>query len=542
MLDQSNSELDFSRLPKGVSSFPILREENCIYVDKTALIASLAKNERYVFLSRPRRFGKSLLVSTLASLFEHGLRDFKGLAIEKIWKDKTYPVVRLDFSSLKGAENKEGFRLALEKQLSVCFAPIGFSCSEKDRPIFMDLLTAFLKSPPCGPFVLLIDEYDAPLTERLDNPALFEAFRDVLADFFGRLKSDSGAFRFLFITGITKYRQVSIFSTLNSLTDISLDPKYGELLGYTKEEIEKYFPEYLSNALTQINEELLQDHKEPYSSESLMQALVSHYDGFCFDKKARTHVFAPWSVLNFLSSPENGFEYYWIESGGVSTWLENWIALHGAINPEKFDKPVTVNISMLGAASTPSEIPAEILLYQTGYLTIVGVRKPFIDLGYPNEEVSSAMAELYLSHISALDEGTISQIVDVFSEGNTQELVKAFNTLFLSIPYDNTPIRNEAAARAVILVYAKGAGLMTLAECHNARGRSDLEIHAGKIHWVFEFKFVEKDADAQGKLAEALKQIQEKHYGEESGAQKLIRLGLVYSGESKQIVAFENAE
>ncbi len=535
---QSNVKLVASRLPKGIPSFPVLRERNRIYVDKTALIAKLVIEEDYVFLSRPRRFGKSLLVSTLASLFEHGLRDFKGLAIEKIWEDKTYPVVTLDFSLLKGTQSKAEFRLALEKQLTVSFAPIGFSCPKKDRSIFMDLLTEFLKSPSCGPFVLLIDEYDAPLTEQLNNPALFNAIRSVMSDFFGRLKSGSGAFRFLFITGITKFRQVSIFSTLNNLTDISLDPEYGELLGYTKEEIEKYFPEHLSNALIQINDAMLQDHKETYSSESLMQALVSNYDGFCFDKKARTHVFAPWSVLNFLSSPRNGFEHYWIESGGVSTWLENWIALHGAINPEKFDTPTTVDVSQIGAASTPSEISAEILLYQTGYLTIVGALDSSVDLGYPNEEVSSAMAKLYLTHIAKADYGTITRTKYVFMQENTDELVKALNTLFLSIPYDNTPIRNEAAARAVILVYAKGAGLMTLAECHNARGRSDLEIHAGKIHWVFEFKFVEKDADAQEKLTEALKQIQEKHYGEEKGAQKLIRLGLVYSGESKQIAAY----
>ncbi len=535
----SNEDFDLSRLPKGQSSFARLRETNRIYVDKTATIAELLNSESYVFLSRPRRFGKSLLVSTLASLFEHGLRDFKGLAIEKTWKDRTYPVVELDFSLLKGTQSTEDFCLALESQLREQFAPLGFSYKENFGTRFMDQLSTFLKLAPCGPFVLLIDEYDAPLTEQLNNPAFFEEIRNVLANFFGRLKSGIGAFRFLFITGITKFRQISIFSTLNNLTDISLEPKYGELLGYTKEEIEKYFPDYLANALIQINDALHQDHKEPYSSESLMQALIDHYDGFCFDKKARTHVFAPWSVLNFLSSPENGFDDYWIESGGVSTWLENWIAHNGAINPEKFDTPITVANSSLGAASTPSEIPVEVLLYQTGYLTIVGARGSYIDLGYPNEEVSSAMADLYLSHISALDKGTISRIEDVFSGGNTSELITILNKLFLSIPYDNTPIHNEAAARAVVLVYAKGAGLMTLAECHNARGRSDLEIHTKKFHWVFEFKYAKKDTDAQLKLAEAIKQIQEKHYGKGSNAEKLIRVGLVYSGESKQIAAYE---
>lgn len=539
MQDSSRVVPDLSRLPKGMPSFPMLRKSNLIYVDKTATIAELAKNERFVFLSRPRRFGKSLLVSTLASLFEHGLRDFKGLDIEKTWNDSTYPVIRLDFSLLKGKKDEEAFRLALEDQLRTRFSRVGFSYSEKDTSSFMECLSAFLSEPPCGPLVLLIDEYDAPLTEQLNNPEFFEAIRNVMADFFSRLKSDSGAFRFLFITGITKYRQVSIFSTLNNLTDISLDPEYGELLGYTKAEIEKYFPDFLDNALTKINTLKKSRNEELYNANTLMQALVEHYDGFCFDEQASTHVFAPWSVLNFLFSPHRGFKNYWVESGGVSSWLENWVALHGAINPEKFDTPTTVDTYKLGAASTPSEIPVEVLLYQTGYLSIVGALDSSVDLGYPNEEVSSAMADMYLSHISALDDGTMTRTKYVFLQGNTQELVAGLNKIFLSIPYDNTPIHNEAAARAVVLVYAKGAGLMTLAECHNARGRSDLEIHAGKNHWVFEFKFVEKDSGAQDKLSVALKQIQEKLYGEGNSAEKLIRVGLVYSAESKKIVAFE---
>ena len=149
------------------------------------------------------------------------------------------------------------------------------------------------------------------------------------------------------------------------------------------------------------------------------------------------------------------------------------------------------------------------------------------------------MADLYFSHISTLDDGEFSQIEDVFFQGNTSELIKTLNRLYLSIPYDNTPIHNEAATRAIFLVYAKGAGLMTLAECHNARGRSDLEIHAGNIHWVFEFKYVKKDAAAPEKLREALGQIEKRQYGVEKAEEKRIRVGLVYSAESKEIAAFE---
>ena len=531
----SNVGSCFPRLPKGLASFSALRERNSIYVDKTAAIAKLAKDERYVFLSRPRRFGKSLLVSTLESLFKYGLRDFKGLAIEKAWQDRTYPVVALDFSLLKGKKDKAEFQRALESQLLMCFAPIGFSYSGKDHFSFMEHFSGFLSSVPSDSLVLLIDEYDAPLTEQLDNPALFEMIRNILDNFFARLKSASGAFRFLFVTGITKYRQ---FLSLNNLTDISLLPEYGALLGFTKEEVEEYFPDYLENALTQLNAIQRENREEDYSRQSLIDALADYYGGYCFDEEASTHLLTPWSVLNFLSSPKRGFKDYWFESGGVSIWLENWIAKHGAINPENFDTPTTVDTAMLGVASTPSEIPVEVLLYQTGYLSIVGALDSSVDLGYPNEEVSSAMADLYLSHISTLDDGEISQIEDVFFQGNTTELIKTLNRLYLSIPYDNTPIHNEASARAVVLVYAKGAGLMTLAECHNARGRSDLEIHTGNIHWVFEFKYVQKDAEAPEKLTEALCQIEKRQYGVESVAEKRIRIGLVYSAESKQIVAY----
>ncbi len=534
-----DEDLDFLRLPKGQSSFARLRETNCIYVDKTATIAELLNRERFVFLSRPRRFGKSLLVSTLASLFEHGLRDFKGFAIEKTWKDKTYPVVHLDFSFLRYTGNEKEFRSALESHLLANFSPLGFSYDRQSRTSFMECFSSFLSEPPCGPFVLLVDEYDAPLTEQLNDPELFEAISRVLDNFFLRLKSESGAFRFLFITGITKYRQTSIFSSLNNLTDISLDPMYGDLLGFTQEEVQKYFPDFLENALTEINDSQRESGKPLFSHESLMQALSDYYGGYSFDEKASTHILAPWSILNFLSYPEDGFRSYWIESAGVSSWLENWISRDGGFDLEKFDTPITVNTHKLGASPSPKEISSEVLLYQAGYLSIVGALDSSVDLGYPNEEISTAMAKLYFSHISTIDVRTRIEIENLFTEGNADELTKALNKIFLSIRHDNTPIHNEAAARAVVLVYAKGAGLMTLAQCHNARGRSDLEIHTKKFHWVFGFKYAKKDTDAQLKLAEAIKQIQEKHYGKGSNAEKLIRVGLVYSGESKQIAAYE---
>jgi len=526
-----------SRLPLAVSSFETLRNANLIYIDKTALIARMIGTYRAVFLSRPRRFGKSLLVSTLASLFEHGLRDFKGLAIEKTWQEKTYPVIVLDFSRLKGQSSLEDFRRRFQSYIQNAMEPFGFQYNPDSSKDFIDQLERFFKEPACGRFVLLIDEYDAPLTEQLNNPTLFETYRNVLAEFFALLKSESGALRFLFITGITKYRQVSIFSELNNLTDISLDPQFGELLGYTCQEIEASFPEFLDNAVQSLNEKV----GTQFTRESLMDEMIANYDGFCFDRMASTHVFAPWSVLNFLSAPHNGFENYWISSGGVSTWLVQWIKAHGMINPERFDQPVNVLLSMFAAEASPSEIPPEVLLYQTGYLTIHSSTGRSVTLGYPNQEVTNSLAEFYLMQFTS--ERTVANLPDMtssFREGKINEVVEGINRLLLAIPYDGAPIANEAAVRGVVFAYILGSGrVMVEAERHNAQGRSDIEISAGGTHWVFEFKYVEKDAEAKDALKNALQQIKDKHYGETMTAKKLIRLGLVYSAGTRQIVAWE---
>ena len=210
--------LDTNFLPVGMSGFDSLRQSRNIYVDKTRLIYQLAaKAGGKVFLARPRRFGKSLLVSTFESLFKHGLRDFQGLAIEKQWDDKTYDVVRLDFSRAKQFATGQEFRLRLDSLLTQAFGNLGFAYSPDPLHTACDQLSGWLEKRPKSMLVLLIDEYDAPLTACLDKPELFEQVRSSLSDFYSVLKSNDSALRFLFITGITKYSKVSIFSELNNL-------------------------------------------------------------------------------------------------------------------------------------------------------------------------------------------------------------------------------------------------------------------------------------------------------------------------------------
>ncbi len=315
-----NTEL-LKRLSLGTSSFAALRGSNEIYVDKTSYIYRLASNRGKYFLARPRRFGKSLLISTFESLFKNGLRDFQGLVIEKLWKEeKSYEVVRLDFARVKPDGSFKEFRDYFDDYLESQFRKIGFKRSGAN--FFTNLLEAFIESLPNSSLVLLIDEYDAPLTECLDDPQLYLQVRNFLSKFYSIFKSNDAALRFLFITGITKFNKASIFSELNNLSDISLSAEYGSLLGYTHHEVQEYFAEYLISA-----SEILGTSKE-----ELFQELTEHYDGFCFERTARQKVFAPWSLLKFFSDPGSGLIDYWFESGGKPSVLVKYLQPHSLRN------------------------------------------------------------------------------------------------------------------------------------------------------------------------------------------------------------------
>lgn len=311
-LPNNMADMIRNRLPVGSADFVALRNNGQIYVDKTDMIFELCSGCSKIFLARPRRFGKSLLVSTFASLFQNGVRDFKGLAVEKLWTDKTYAVARLDFSKIRDFTDENDFRILLNDQLIQTFRPLGFDYAE-DRGLLMGQFDAWLARQPKSSLVLLIDEYDAPLTACLSRKKkpLFENIRKFMSRFFLTVKSNEGALRFWFMTGITKYRQTSIFSELNLFTDISFDPHYGTLLGYTEPEIRTNFAAYLDKAAAVLSK----------TEEDVMEELRRHYDGYSFDMQAQTHVYCPWSVLKFLQSPHLGFQNYWYESGGQPSVL-----------------------------------------------------------------------------------------------------------------------------------------------------------------------------------------------------------------------------
>ena len=529
-----NSTTPEQTLPLGISDFAKLRAGNKVYVDKTDMICRLAKGDKY-FLARPRRFGKSLLVSTFESLFKYGLRDFQGLAIESLWTDTTYNVVRLDFSETKNFTTGAEFQKRIDSVLTLAFGNVGFAYAPDPLHTVCDQLSDWLSKYPRNSLVLLIDEYDAPLTACLDKPDLFEQVRSSLSDFYSRLKKNDSALRFLFITGITKYSKVSIFSEMNNLNDITVDVEYGTLLGYTEEELVRYFGGYIAQAA-----EVLE-----LPSEELLARMRERYDGYCFDGQALSHVYNPWSTLMFLTKPRNGLENYWIESGGQTSLLMNFIKSHSLKDPDQYGQPQVIEKTRLSMSADVKTIDDVVLLTQAGYLTIKSAEDGAIVLDYPNREVAQSMAKLYTSILlreRGLAEIGAAGVARCLRDNDVDAFVDRLNKAFLAIDYRSYPVTDEYKCRAMASVFLNGAGLPTRSETHNALGRSDLEFTTGQTHWVLEFKYAAGKDDPEELLQKALSQIEDRMYGRQSGASRLMRVGLVFSEEQRQIVAFKALE
>ena len=527
----ANTELQ--PLPLGTSAFVALRNENQIYVDKTALIYELASKRQKFFLARPRRFGKSLLISTFESLFKYGLRDFKGLAIEKLWKDEnTYQVVRLDFSEVKYFSTAEQFQAMLDEYLldlmerNCLVSPI--QTSTQGLRAFKNWL-AVQKS---NSVVLLIDEYDAPLTACLNKVELFESVRMILSGLYATIKRNDQIFKFFFMTGITKFNKTSIFSELNNLSDLTLKTSFSTLLGYTHEEVERYFGGYLTRA-----SEVLGIEKT-----KLMEELTAHYDGFCFDEKTSKKVFVPWSFLNFLASPESGIKDYWFESGGRPSALIEYMKSHSLRDPAEYGKELTISLSVLTASSDAEKLSDIGLLTQAGYLTLKRIYGSTAYVGYPNAEVRTAMAQLYLEQLlngNTVEEVGAGGIALALASENAESVFHKFNHLFKDIVYEKYPVKNESTVRAYVQVYMSGAGLNPKAEVQGSKGRSDLEVTSGNRLWVFEFKTIKENESAEKKLQEAIAQIVERDYGNPTESQELKRVAMVFSLEARRFVKWE---
>ncbi len=519
-------------LPLGTSDFETLRLSNMIYVDKTALIYRLASLRQKFFLTRPRRFGKSLLVSTFASLFSNGLKYFSGLAIDKLWTDKTYNVVQIDFSEIKNFRNFNEFAQKLDSALEDAFTLVGFHRNPTSEKNLVQQLSFWLKTHTKNSLVLLIDEYDAPLTACLDDKERFDEVQRQLANFYAIVKSCDGCWRFVFVTGITKLYQTSIFSSeFNHFIDLTLDPLFAPLVGFTEEDIDRYFPEYVEKAAKALN----------LPTTELRCQLRENYGGYCFDEHVSTHLYAPWSALNFLSCPKEGFEPYWVQSGGHILNLLRYLQPDSLKAPENYASEQYVSLNELECSSAFGDLRDVLLLTQAGYLTLKRRNGRFFCVGYPNKEVADSLASLYtdmLLHNRSFNSFGAGRLSDAVCDGNADLLFDQANHAFAGIDYQQHPIANEKHCQAFLQIFLVGLGFSVLSEQHNALGRSNLEIDAPKVHWVLELKYQRKGESADTLLSEAAKQITEKQYGAAS-EKPLIRVAAVFSEEKRTFVRWQ---
>ena len=516
------------------SSFAGICTNNQIYVDKTDLICRMAQGRNKYFLARPRRFGKSLLVTTLAELFAGNMVLFEKFKAKDLWHDRAYAVVRVDIGTLKKVASAEELQTRLNDKIIEWFSPVGFSF-DADAPIgALDQLDYWLSTLAPSSLVVLVDEYDAPLTDKINDPALFEKLQAVLSSFFYLFKSNDKCLRFFFMTGITKFRNTGIFSELNDLDDISLWEEYGTLLGYTESEIKTYFGGYLRRAATTLE----------MSTEKLLCAMRRQYDGFCFEETCTHHVYAPWSVQKFLESPQRGLRNYWYDSAGQSAALMKYLAVHRLAELDKFEKEVVLSYDDLNGSQELMHLNQEAIMAQTGYLTLKSVTpNQYFYLGSPNEEVAQSLVRLFSEQI--IPEKSILArmwaLPRVMETGSLDEMVEDyFNPVFLGLDYLSYPVANEAACRVLLQVLLEGAALLPRSEVHNAKGRSDLEVSVGKRHWVFELKFVKTASEEAAALSEAIKQMEDRHYGESTARNReLCRAALVFNGEEKRFTRWQ---
>ena len=538
--------VDITKLPKAKSGFEELRLSNQIYVDHTDLIYEFAYLEGPNFLSRPRRFGKSRLISTLESLFSHGTKFFKGLKIENLWeereKGKTYKVIHLDFSSF-AFTNPIDFDAKIYDILDKFANNLKITRTKNSGTYKSDsLLTDIISSSP-SEFVLLIDEYDYPLTHSLDDEKIFNEYRVFLQGFFGTIKSLTGKMRFIFITGVGRFAKTSVFSQLNNLRDLGLESKFAPLLGYTEPDIHQYFDEYVDNAANILK----------LSKEECYAQIKSHYDGYRFHVNNDTLLHNPWSVLNFLAFPDDGFKNFWYETGGAYPTLISKYIKSIQNTPLTQIQKVKIGDEELSAFYDFFDVPTVSLLYQTGYLT---VRTEENDLGGeslflvpPNLEVKSALTKLYYVKIrkNAVESNVIKDfstaLVNNFESHNFERMIKTFSAALNTFGYDDKEAFNsEHYCRDIIYFTLTLSGINAQREVISSNGRADLVVELPESRYIFEFKLAKEKKFEEKLLEEAIEQTKDKRYGEILPLKTLTRIAVVISANDKNVALWNVCE
>ena len=513
---------------------------NYIYVDKTKYIKDLIKLER-VFISRPRRFGKSLTLDTIATLFETGVEPyFKGTWIYDKWTEPTYPVLRLNFLDLD-KYSLEHFKQKLNAIISSFARDINVkNYEEKVEPedTIYFLLDELRKEK--RQIVILIDEYDCQMTANINNETLYKQFQEKIKSFYANIK-DKFAIKFLGITGVTRLKDVSIFSVGSDIRDITNSSAYSQMIGFTRDEIKKFYIDYLKLAASYENNCNV-DEVTDTQIESLLDRLAQNYDGYCFDEFYKKKVFSTWSVNKFFQSVvSNKFVYfgeYWYDNGGLPSILANYLQTHKLNALDYIDKDKTINIKVNDFKNPTSltSINQNVLMCQTGYLTLRSpvYSKGFMTLGIPNSEVYNALFSLMALNIFD-DTKLLSVNEQILTQSkDAGEILGLFNTVLNTVSYDNYPISSEAVVQQLLYMYLKGICNSVTAELHSSKGRADLVIESDNRRIVFEFKYAENETEAKAKLSEAVEQIKTRDYGNILPKKnELLRIATVFNADPK---------
>ena len=493
---------EIRNMPIGIQSFSTMIEGNYVYVDKTHFIPSLEKLGRAYFLARPRRFGKSLFISTLQAYFEGKKELFKGLAIERIKAEKgeewqKYPVLKLDLNAKEYTE-KEHLKAILNNHIKIweCTYNVEAGCNDPDIAFFNIIQSLHEKFKQ--KVVILIDEYDKPLIATLENEKLQEEYRATLKAFYSVIKSLNECIHLSFLTGVTKFSKVSIFSDLNNLDDISFDVRYSSICGITEEELKSNFSNEVQALANEYNK----------TQEEMLDILRAKYDGYRFSEKEE-RIYNPFSLFNVFD--KNKLGDYWFSSGTPSFMVH-------LFEQKVFDIPdLEGNIEITQRAIDDYRMDYSNLaplLFQSGYLTVKDYNKK-IDmyvLGYPNDEVKYAFLECLMRvYTSAsnnpLGHFMINNFLNSMEKGDIERVLTLTKALMASIPYDSLPedklfLREHNYQTAIYLIFLL-MGQYVRTEVHSSVGRSDVEVETADSIYIFEFKVGGKPQDAIAQIKKA---------------------------------------
>ena len=529
--------MNFSRkLPIGIQSFKVLRNDRYLYVDKTEYLFRLVQSGRVYFLSRPRRFGKSLFLSTLETYFLGQKELFTKLYLEKAEEEQAefeqraaweaYPVLYLDFNTGNYIESDE-LGMNLNRHLCKWEKLYGVEPSEQNFALrFAGVITRACQQTG-KQVVILVDEYDKPLLQTMGvNETLNEQYRNTLKAFYSVIKTCDQYIRFAFLTGVTKFSKISIFSDLNNLRDISMEKQYAGICGITQAELEANFqPEIQALA-----------SEQDLTYQQTVTTLKQWYDGYCFSP-AGDNMYNPFSVLNAFVKER--FGSYWF-STGTPTFLVNYLKEAHYFIPD-LDGNVELNESGLETyrAVTENALP---ILFQSGYLTIIGYIKEarLYKLGFPNDEVRYGFLENLLPAYSSLPLGdtgkSVWQFVQDIREGKVDSFMERMRSIIAGIPYDNfteenMKLREQNYQTAVYLVFAL-MGQFVQTEVHCGTGRADCVVYTADTIYIFEFKL-----SGNGTAEDALNQIKEKEYAAKylTDGKKIVLIGAGFDEKTRTI-------